>query len=278
MNIAKKLISLVFLCSCFANLSAQIAITKLLVFPAGEYNEEVWFKLNAPAFPESLDTLLDGKKRVVSIKRTYSDGSFIDSLFNKKGQLDQILFQSNEDKIEIDYIHNELNYVLPNKWGIADSSTSKMNFVKHGKTLEFSGGELRYVRNYRWGKLVEVETFMSGRLTEKIVYMKDRKDYMRMEYFDNGKVLSSVRFLKGKVNGTANYYFNDGSKLAELHFKNDLLIDGKIYKSPEDKEGLVITKGDPDVMWQHCAPDGSFCCECHTRYARVKCVPIKTKN
>lgn len=278
MKLTKGFISLVFLCSGFANLSAQIAITKLLVYPAGEFNEDVWFKMNAPAFPESLDTLFDSKKRIASIKRTYSDGSVIDTTFTKKGQTEHVFFSSKEDRIELDFNNNQLTYVLLYKWGIADSTSRRQDYVKHGKTLEFIDGQLRYAWNYKWGKLLEYEKYKENRLAEKFVYIDGPKDYMRMEYFDNGKVLSSVRFIKNKVSGRANYYFKDGEKLAEFEFKEGRLEKGKIHKSPVDKDGIIVTNQDPDVMWYHCAPDGSFCCECHTRKGKVSCKPIKQKK
>ena len=278
MKIRTYILSLAILCFSITEATAQIAVSKILVLPQSELNQELWFKLNEPSFPETTDTVRTRKNKIDFTRQTYADGSTIISDYHKNGELMKVSYMSKEDLVEVYYKEGKMNFILPKKWGISDSISMRFDYVWHGQVVTFEKETIREVWEYKMGKMQSVSTYSEGRLVEKKVFMNGYKDYMRMEYFHNGKVLSSVRFVKNKLSGKAHYYFKDGEPLAELHFLNGKLDKGKIHKSPSDTEGTIITKQDPDVMWYHCAPDGSFCCECHTRKGVVKCKPIKQKQ
>ncbi|MFM9984557.1 MAG: toxin-antitoxin system YwqK family antitoxin [Flavobacteriales bacterium] len=278
MKIKNLFKALLFTIGLSLNSQAQIAVSKILVLPQSELNQELWFKLNEPSFPETTDTVRTRKNIIDFIRQTYADGSTIISDYHKNGELMKVSYMSKEDLIEVNYKEGKMNFILPKKWGVADSTSMRYDYVWHGQIVTLQNEKIKEVWEYKMGKMQSVSSYSDGRLIEKKVFMNGYKDYMRMEYFDNGKVLSSVRFVKNKVSGKAHYYFKDGEPLAELDFLNGKLDKGKIYKSPSDTEGTIITKQDPDAMWYHCAPDGSFCCECHTRKGIVKCKPIKQKQ
>ena len=81
------ILSLALLCFSIAELTAQIAVSKILVLPQSEFYDELWFKLSEPAFPEPIDTFLNKKNRIEYIQQRYSDGSSVFSNYNKKGEL-----------------------------------------------------------------------------------------------------------------------------------------------------------------------------------------------
>jgi antitoxin component YwqK of YwqJK toxin-antitoxin module len=260
------------------NFQAQIAVSKILVLPQSEFYDELWFKLSEPAFPEPIDTFLNNKNRIKFIQQRYSDGSSILSFYNRKGELAEVVYSSKEDNIRVSYHNGLIHYVLPKKWGISDSTLLRYDYIRHGQILQFKDDKIQDVWQYKYGRMESLRMYENEKLKEKQVYMNGYKDYMRIVYFDNGKVLSSVRLVDGKTSGKSNFYFKEGEPLGEFEFQKGKLLKGKIHKEPTDTEGTIISSKDLDAVWYHCAPDGSFCCECHARKGKVKCKSIKSKN
>ena len=272
------IVSLALLCFSIAELTAQIAVSKILVLPQSEFYDELWFKLSEPAFPEPIDTFLNKKNRIEYIQQRYSDGSSVFSNYNKKGELVEVIYSSKEDNIKISYQAGKMNYVLPKKWGISDSTSLRYDYVRHGQLLQFKDNKIQDIWQYKYGRMESLRMYENEKLKEKQVYMNGYKDYMRIVYFDNGNVLSSVRLVDGKTSGKSNFYFKEGEPLGEFEFQKGKLLKGKTHKDPKDTEGTIISSKDLDAVWYHCAADGSVCCECHARKGKVKCKSIKSKN
>ncbi len=259
-----KILALLFLAQISLSICAQQTI-KVILVPNTEHSVEVSYVRPSNSLEGMRDEGMDKSGRHVSWD--FFDGSLIDSVFNRKGELAGVQYVNDSVQYLLKYKENRLSEVCTY---LMDEGT------REGQWLWFKNEKLEWVQNYESGNLTHSKRIINDKIFSETNYL-DHDSRIVKEYFDSGELRMQGQWKGKEMDGVSYLFFKNGKPSYIIEYNEGRFISAITY----DEDGQVISNvnnDSADKVWRHCNQEGDICCECREKNGKVKCKPYKPKK